>query len=506
MQQGDLNCNKRKVGHRIECLLFILKILIKYKMRLTYKTSKIGHLAIFIGLLILSSCKKDLPGALDTSANLTVLNSIKIVNAGAFGTTVLTGVIDEEAKTVSFPRIEPTTNFSNLKFEAVLSDGAKLDKEIYPVTFEDGQTEKVIVVKALNSLRYREYLVKLRLKVPVFGADFLTGKTYDFTSNPLGSPIYDAFAGALTRGSGFDGQQVLVVRREAPHLLNVSDLTRGVINRVPLNITGVAGGTFAMNMGAQINGRTYIASLSGGNTSPLRIYYWTNPSDAPQVILNTTTAAISGAGLRNGDNFSVSLNDQGNGYIFFGDNLGTRTLRYDVTNYTTVNNPTSFAIPVAAPGSWTSYNRIGNSNEYIFTGHDAPVALISEGGAASYTMSRFSIPVRGMDARVVNFNAERYLIITTAARTGSEATVFFVYDITKGATVKDAITNLDTAPTITPVFQYALMGPVNTSPVSQTGFFVKKDASGNDVSLMLYSAASDAGFVLFEFGKKIAQD
>ena len=192
--------------------------------------------------------------------------------------------------------------------------------------------------------------------------------------------------------------------------------------------------------------------------------------------------------------------------IFFGDNAGTRTLRYDVANYTTVSNPVTFAIPVAAPGSWTSYNRIGNSNEYIFTGHDAPVALISEGGTPSYTMNRTSIPVRGSDARVVNFNAERYLIITTAARTGSEATVFYVYDITKGATVKDALTNLNDAPSVTPVFQYALMGPVNTSPASQTGFYVKKDSSGNDVSLMLYAAASDTGFVIFEFGKKVALD
>jgi hypothetical protein len=50
------------------------------------------------------------------------------------------------------------------------------------------------------------------------------------------------------------------------------------------------------------------------------------------------------------------------------------------------------------------------------------------------------------------------------------------------------------------------MGPVNTSPASQTGFYVKKDAAGNDETLMLYSAASDAGFVFFEFGKKVALD
>ncbi len=476
-------------------------------MKIRYKTSKIGILATFMGLLSLSSCKKDLPGALDTSANMTVLNSIKIVNAGAGGTTVLEGTVDETAKTISFPRIEPTTDFSNLKFEAVLSDGAKLDKETYPVTFEDGQSEKVIVVKVMSEPRFREYLVKLRLKVPVFGADFTTGKTYDFTNNPLGAPLYYAFSGFTTRGSGFDGEKVLIVKRsDDAHLLNVSDLKNGVTTKIPLNMTGISGGTFNINMGAQVNGHTYIASLSGSGASPLRVYHWTDPSVAPQVILDVTTAGISGAGARNGDNLSVSLNDQGNGYIFFGDNPGSKTLRYDVTNYTTVSNPTTFATPVASAGSWTSYNRVGNTSDYIFTGHDAPVASISEGGSPSYIMSRTSIPVRGSDARVFNFNAERYLIITTAARTGSDATVFYVYDITKGATIKEALTNLDNAPSITPVFQYALMGPVNTAPASQTGFYVKKDASGKDESLLLYSAANDTGFVIFEFGKKVAED
>ncbi|MBB5441300.1 hypothetical protein HDC92_005007 [Pedobacter sp. AK017] len=476
-------------------------------MKLTYKTSKTGLLATFMGLLILASCKDDYPVAPDTSSNMTVLNSIKLMNAGANGATVLQGVVDENTKTVTFPRIEPGTDFSNLKFEADLSPGAKLNQETYPVTFEEGQTEKVIVLKVLNSPRYREYLVKLRLKVPVFGADFENKTTYDFTSNPLGNPIYDAFTGALTRGSGFDGQQVLIVRREAPHLLNVSELKTGVINKIPLNITGVTLGTFTLNMGAQINGHTYIANLSGNTAgSPLKIYHWTNPSLAPQVITDINVGTITGAGVRYGDNFSASLDNLGNGYFFFGDNAGTKILRFDVANYTTVTNPTAFAIPVAAAGSWTSYNRIGNTSEYLFTGHDAPVALVSEGGTAAFTMSRTAIPVRGSDARVVYFNGERYLIVTTAARTGAEATNFIVYDITKGENVKDALTNLNAQALVKPVFEYSLMGPVNTSPASQTGFYVKKDAMGNDVSLMLYAAASDAGFVFFEFQKKVALD
>jgi len=484
-------------------------------MKLLYKISKIRLLTTFVGLLAITSCKDDLPEPLDTSSNATVLNSIKIVNAGVNGTTVLQGVVNEDEKTVSFPRIDPETDFSKLKFEASVSTGAKLEQEVFPITFEEGQTEKVIVMKVMNSPRFREYLVKLRLKVPVFGADFEKGTTYDFTSNPLGNPIYDAFTGALTRGSGFDGQQVLIVRREGtatqtPHLLNVDELKNGVINKILLNTSGITGGTYAVNMGAQVNGRTYIANLSGGQTSPLKVYYWTNPSAAPQLIANLNVSTITNAGVRHGDNFSVSLDDQGNGYFFFVDNAGGKVLRLDVTNYTTVTNPSVFVTPVTVAtvgtGAWSTYNRIGNTSEYLFTGHEAPIVLASEGGAASFTMSKTAIPIRSSDARVVYFNEERYLIVTTAARGPGDFTNFMVYDITKGANVKDALTNLNNLPTVTPVFNYSLMGPVNGSPASQTGFYVKKDAQGKDEKLMLYSAASDAGFVFFEFGKKVASD
>lgn len=478
-------------------------------MKLIYKISKIGLIATFLGLLILTSCKDNLPVALDTATNMTVLNSIKITNAGVGGTTVLQGVVDENTKTVSFPRIDPNTDFSKLKFEANVSDGAKLNQEVFPVTFDDGQTEKVIVVKVLSSPRFREYLVKIRLKVPVFGADFEKGTTYDFTSNPLGNPIYSSFAGALTRGSGFDGQKVLVITRGADgsHLLNVDELKNSVINKIALNMTGVSGGTYTINMGAQVNGHTYIANLSSNSTfNPIKIYHWTNPSATPQLIANVDVSLIPNAGVRHGDNFSASLDDQGNGYFFLGDNAGTKIMRLDVSNYTTVSNPTVLVPPLALPGSWSSFNRIGNTGEYLFTGHQVAIALVSEGGAPAFTMTNTGIPLRASDARIVSFNQERYLIVTTAARSGSEPTNFLVYDITKGTSVKEALTNLNNQPTITPVFQYSLMGPVNTSPASQTGFYVKKDGSGNDVSLMLYSAASDAGFVFFEFPKKVALD
>ncbi len=478
-------------------------------MKVVYKFSNIMLLSILFGLFSLSSCTDELPEAIDSSDKLTVLKSIKIVNSGENGNTVVVGTINEDTKTINFPRLDTLSDFSNVKFEVELSNGATLDKESYSIPFGEGESEKTIVIKVMNEPRYREYYAKFRLKVPVYGADFEKGATYDYTNNPIGNPIYSVYGGAVTRGSSFDGEHVLVVTRNSlgSHLLKVSDLKNNVTEPIKLNMTGVTLGTFIVNMGAQYKGHTYVANLSGNTAaSPMRIYHWTDPLAAPQMIVDLNVGTVTNAGARHGDHFSASLDDNGNGYFFFGDNAGTKILRLKVENWTNVSDPTVFAIPVSGAGSWTTYNRIGNTSEYIFTGHDAPVTLVSESGSVSFQMSRTAIPIRSSDARVINFNGERYLIVTTAARTGSEATNFAVYNITRGATVAEALANLNATSDVKPVFEYSLMGPVNTSPSSNTGWAVKKDAQGNDESLLLFSAASDAGFVFFEFPKKVLEE
>lgn len=465
---------------------------------------------LFGGVLTMVSCKDELPGAMDTSDKFTVLKSIKIVNAGPNGNEVVIGTVNEDTKTVTFPRLDTLTDFSKLRFEAELSEGATLDQETYTVPFSEGESERTIVIKVVNSPRYREYYVRIRLKVPVYGADFKKGTIYDFTNNPIGNPIYPAHTfTAMTRGSAFDGEHVLVVSRSTmgTHLLKVSDLKNYDTTPIPLNMTGVSMGTFPVNMGALVNGHIYVANLSGNTAaSPMRVYHWTNPAEPPQMIVDLNVGTVANAGVRHGDHFSVSLDDSGNGYMFFGDNAGTKVLRLKVENYTTVSDPFVFNMPVSGAGSWTTYNRIGNSSEYIFTGHDAPVTLVTESGSVIFQMSRTAIPIRSSDARVIYFNGERYLIVTTAARTGSEATNFAVYDITKGASVSEALATLNSTPNVKPVFEHSLMGPVNTSPSSNTGWAIKKDSQGNDESLLLFSAASDAGFVFFEFPKKVLED
>lgn len=474
------------------------------------------HFKKYIGLLIipfcisLLSCSDDDDTVDDNSPDQTVIYSIKILNAGVYTPdSIVEGVVDEYTKEISFPRLSPLLDLSALKFEAVVSDRASLDASTYDFTVAEGEAQRKKIISVVNGKRAREYNVTIRLNIPVFGANFLKGTVYDYSSTS--GSIYPDFTGTLTRGSAFDGEYVLIVSRfggTRPHLLKVSDLKNKVIAPINLDVTNVIGGTFPIHSGALANGHVYIADLSGGLASPLKIYYWDTPASTPQVILNIDKNTIPGSGLRHGDNMSVNIDSNGNGYIYFGDNAATQILRFTVTNHTTVSQPTilpTFAGTKAT--AYMSYNRIENTSDYIFTGLYAPVALANESGTISYTMDVESTPERGSDARVLTFNKERYLIMCTAARTtGDNPPGLFVYNLTRGSSVKEAMELFDARADKAADYSYSLGGPINSSPATQTGYYIEKDDDGNDSKLYLYAASCDAGFTIFEFPIKTQED
>ncbi len=463
------------------------------------KIFKTKYLAITTLLMVLFSCSKDYPENISMPDKQVVLQSLKIVNAGANGSTVVEGTVDENTKTVSFPRIDTLTDLSSIKFEAEMSPGAELDQETYDFNFEPGDTWKTIVVKVINGTRFREYLVTIRLLVPVYGADFSKPQVYDYTNNELGNPVYPSFHGLLVRGTGFDGNSVLVVSRDTdgPHVLKVSDLKENKVSPIPLNLTGVDGGIYDYDCGAVVNGHIYVANLAIG--SNLKVYHWSDPAAAPETIADIDAAGL-GAGGRHGDNMSVNLDENGNGFMYFGDNAVTAILRLKVTNFTTVSDPKVLPTQTGLT-SFMSYNQVGESENYLLTGYEAPIMVANSSGGVVYTLDASAVPLRGSDARVVYFNNERYLIMTTSARRGSDAVALKVYDITKGENVVEALKIFEESEK-KELYSYSLLGPTNSAPSSQAGWYVTKDAEGKDQSLLLYAASTDAGFVLVEFPKK----
>lgn len=457
-------------------------------------------------LIILIGCSEDFPKNVE-STEYTVLKSIKLINAGASGNQVLEGVVDETTKVIWFPRLDLTTDFTNIKFDAEVSEGATLDKESYEFNFQPGEAQKDVIIKVVNGKRFREYRVILRLNIPVFGADFEKGVLFDYSNNDSGNPTYPAFTSLLTRGSGFDGEHVLIVTRAAggSHLLKADDLRKNEIKPIPLNLENVGGGTLPVNVGDIAYGHTYIANLSGGKVSPFRIYHWTDPSKPAEMIGNFNIANIPGTGDRHGDNMSLNIDKNGNGFIYYGDNAQKFILRIKVSNFTTLSDPT--VLPSLSGLTFAmSYNQVGNSTDYIMTGYESAIHLVNDAAVVSYSLDRSAVPLRLSDVRILEFNKERYMMGTTAARSGSDPTVFYIYDLTKGNNTGEALKVFNDESDKKPVFDYSLQGPITTTPATRTAYHVTKDEDGKDKILTVYTATTDAGFVLIDFPIKTLED
>ncbi|GBU07108.1 hypothetical protein AwDysgo_04390 [Bacteroidales bacterium] len=453
--------------------------------------------------LMITACDEDLPKNVESN-DFTILESISIVNAGLNGDSTVMGKVDEIAKKVSFPSLKEGTVLDKMRFEVKLSQGAQMDAETYDFTMNEGDRKKSRILTVSNGKRYREYMATI--SYPQFGADFSpqNSRIFDYSSNPLGQDMYPDFGAMSTRSAAFDGEHALIVSRLAEsslHLLKLEDIiaNKAAPNKINLDRTGIAGGTYTISSGALAHKHIYVCNLTTAfATSPLKLYHWESPSATPQLILEVK--ALEGAGARYGDNMSVNIDEKGNGYIFFGDLASTRMLRFEVANFTEVSaTPKIISLQASAPekdlGAWMTYNQVPGTSNYLNTSYASPIMLVDADKNVIYTMKATAgIPLQCVDARILEFNNERYLLATTARR--AEPNPFptvYIYNISNGETIQDALENLDNRETIEPVFSFSLNGLNNGAPGTNTGWAIV------DSKLYVFGSSANAGFAVFEF-------
>ena len=467
-----------------------------------YKLKNIGLAAAVMMVATLVSCGDNYPASMDSPYDTDLL-AIKILNAGEKGDQVVEGTIDEEKKEVNFPKLDTLTNFSALRLEAKLSDGAQLEKTEIDCKMAPDDEQKKLIIRVQNHNRYKDYFMTVRKHIPSWGAEFKNATVYSFA----GDNRYEDFKTLDTRGADFDGQHVLVVTRtdNKPHLLKVADIKAGVINRIPLDLTGVSGGTFPYNMGALANGHIYMATLAIKTKSVLKVYYWETPSSTPEVIFSANLEDILESGKRYGDNMSLNIDKNGDGYIFFGENTAQNILRLTVSDHKNVSEPT---ILPADPKMKVSMNiyRYENTSDYLYSGLAMPITLSSNAAQKKFSLSAANQPAEAVAARAFIFNNKRYLI-TCAAGFGSASKAtptLYVYDISKGSNLAEALERFEAASKHEPVYSFILGGAGNTAPSPCTNFYIERDANGKDAKLYLFASRGESGFVIIE--APIAQD
>lgn len=360
------------------------------------------------------------------------------------------------------------------------------------------KTKYLINETDIDKLEPDSYL-KTKMPETISGANFSKFTAYDYSDNDLGAPTYPTFTGHLTRGTGFDGNNVLIVTRHemGSHLLKVEDLKNGETNPIPLNMTGVSGGIFTVNRGEIIDGHTYIINLSGQDG--LKIYHWKNPTDVPDMIVEANPKDIEGAGDRHGDNYSMNLDENGNGYIFLGANNQNSILRFTVQNYTEV---TETKVLDTHPGvsNVMTMNQVEDTDHYLLSGYGTKdIYVVDSESLLVYTVSSSVIPTQGVGARIISFNEERYLILAEAPRSTGNS-VLYVYDITKGSSIVEALELFEESGKDA-IFKYSLGGSFNVAPGTDTGYKVIKDREGNDSILRIYAGSNNAGFAVIDVPK-----
>ncbi len=346
-------------------------------------------------------------------------------------------------------------------------------------------------------------------KAPAAGIDFSNPIIHDFSAN---SSVYPDFSAEMTRSADFDGEYILLVSRQdgiVPKLLKASDILSNVAaSPIMLSTNGIAGGTYVISSGRLSHGHIYICNLTTGladtDAGKLKLYHYANPTATPELVLdfNGIINAESNEKTtgRFGDNISLDLNENGDGYVYFVHQTSGEILRFKITGFTTVGEPLLMH-PAAMATYYACYNRVGDGNEYLYTSTVASVVqLLDKDGTVLTEIDKLNHEdagnaMHGTDVHIINYNKGRYMIMTSGKQQSSWANPsLFIYDITEGFNTVAAMVNFK-AKSPNPVFRYELGTSTQSACAGISAYAIV------DGKLCILAAGPKVGMALIEFPK-----
>ena len=338
---------------------------------------------------------------------------------------------------------------------------------------------------------------------PVFGADFAHAEVYSYCTTT--GNVYADFAAENTRWAQFDGTNMLLCSREGgifPKTISYSSIVAGSPSENVLDVTGIAGGTYLISAGGFSHGHIYMCNLTTTLPDPtFKIYHWADTSSPCETILET--AGNDEFKGRWGDNLSVSLDENGDGYIWLFDHAGGAIcLRFEVKGFTQISEPVRIDMPYTM-AYYASINPVdGEENRYTLTSATQQAILLVDADLNVYNRieaqegAEFPV-VAENDARIIKYNGERYLITCSAfGWMWRNAQTIRVYDLSQGGDAQLGITNFN-ATDRTPIYTYEIGGASCSAYSANTGAAI--DSEGN---LVIMGAAPRGGFAVIKVPRK----
>jgi hypothetical protein len=340
-------------------------------------------------------------------------------------------------------------------------------------------------------------------EAPIAGINFNAPIIHDFSTN---TSVHPDFVEELTRSADFDGEYILLVSRVGgtfPQLLRASDvLANRTATPIMLSTKDITGGTYVISCGRLMQSHIYICNLTTGmadtDAGKLKLYHYASPTADPELVIDFggfIDDATTVAG-RFGDNMSIDLDEEGNGFVYFVSHVAAGVLRFTVSNFNTVSDP-KFITSVPLASYYGCYNQVGSENAYLFTSTDqmAQVQLRDSDGNLLISLNKSADATHATDVHMINYNSGRYLIMTSSRQqTSWSFPTLYIYDLTEGFNTVSAIVSYnDRQPD--PVFTY------------QLGEFTQSGCSGIaawapvDGKLCVLAGGPKVGFALIEFPK-----
>ncbi|NDV78111.1 DUF4623 domain-containing protein [Dysgonomonas sp. 511] len=311
--------------------------------------------------------------------------------------------------------------------------------------------------------RTDEYTIEF-IYIPPVGVDFDKKIIYDYTkSNSLVSfGQYPAGSGGAIRGGDFDGTETFISNRGAAEGVTnfkLEDIIAGDISKVVLAKEPVGGyGYFGSSQTALSGGNYYAINMPTPGTGVLNVHHWSSISVAPTLTSIPLSDTESAGTARYGDNMSIQLDENGNGYMFSINNVQNKLMRIRINNYIVSATDLAFvAIPGGSQGGYANFNPVrihdaeigsGDANEYTYV-TSGGLQLFDRNGAILSTVGLGKLPANLYNARIAVYNKGRYMVVLT-----KEAKMY-IYDISEGDTTVDALAKFN-ATSPAPLFEYSL--------------------------------------------------